>query len=218
MSEYDDYFTDDIFLDEQTLAVLDHEEQKYLTLTQAIQSGPPPSKRQKTKHASTPESETPTTEDIPVPPKRPEYLPEIALHWDGSYGVQTKQIPVPSADLSQGRALDPGVAGKRITNPIVDRTSCAPAIPPQRVLPPTTSRNNRSPSQTRPPQAQRPNSHGNTSRKLSSSGSTANVFRPLIHSYELHGISPNVPPHELQEQVQELQQKLEQVDIYIHHL
>ncbi|KAJ7446158.1 hypothetical protein B0H11DRAFT_385674 [Mycena galericulata] len=85
----DYYFSDDIILDDQTLAVLDSEEQKYLT-----QAVPPPAKRQKTdkgwKPAAAPARATVLDDN--------EDLPEISVHGDGTYAFRganqdTRTIP-----------------------------------------------------------------------------------------------------------------------------
>ncbi|KAJ7680427.1 hypothetical protein DFH06DRAFT_1315198 [Mycena polygramma] len=77
MDGSDDYFLDDIVLDDQTLAVLDSEEQKYLT-----QAGPPPAKRQKTNGWKPVEAQSrpPVGDDND--------LPEISVHGDGSYAFR----------------------------------------------------------------------------------------------------------------------------------
>ncbi|KAJ7178430.1 hypothetical protein C8R43DRAFT_1117814 [Mycena crocata] len=88
----DFYLGDDIVFDDQTLAVLESAEQKYLT--QAI-SGPPP-KRQKTEQGWKPTGKGCATVDDNF-----EELPEISVHGDGSYAVrgatkgQNTTIPKP---------------------------------------------------------------------------------------------------------------------------
>ena len=70
MSDYDKYFTDDIVFDDQTLAAIDHEEQKYLT-----QRG---IKRRKVGDGWKPQ-----------PGEEGEDLPEVSLQVDGSYGIRS---------------------------------------------------------------------------------------------------------------------------------
>jgi len=70
MSDYDEYFTDDIVFDDQTLAALDHEEQKYL-----IQRG---IKRRKVGDGCKPQ-----------PGEEADDLPEVSLQVDGSYGIRS---------------------------------------------------------------------------------------------------------------------------------
>lgn len=80
MSDYDEYFTDDVLLDDQTLAILEHEERKYID--QSNNNASPPSKRQRTNNGWTVGiGLRKTISDIP------ESLPEISLESDGSYGV-----------------------------------------------------------------------------------------------------------------------------------
>ncbi|KAJ6587023.1 hypothetical protein DFH09DRAFT_1142331 [Mycena vulgaris] len=78
MDGSDDYFLDDIVLDDQTLAVLDSAEQTYLT-----QAAPPPPKRQKTDKG---------WKAVTVPARATaiehEDLPEISVHGDGSYAFR----------------------------------------------------------------------------------------------------------------------------------
>ncbi|KAG6832629.1 hypothetical protein H0H92_014465 [Tricholoma furcatifolium] len=75
MLDDDDYFTDDICFDDQTLAILDHAEQKYLSqATKAL----PPSKRQKTEH-------------------------EISID-AGSYGMLRPIVPRPPVTTTSSRA------------------------------------------------------------------------------------------------------------------
>lgn len=98
MDGSDDYFSDDIFLDDQALAVLDQEEQKYLTqVTQ--QAAPPPaavqgvSKRKRSNDGT-------IKRDVrirPHPVDEIEDLPEITLQDDGTYrvhGAPSKPKPV----------------------------------------------------------------------------------------------------------------------------
>ncbi|KAJ7217952.1 hypothetical protein GGX14DRAFT_598835 [Mycena pura] len=81
MDGSDDYFFDDIVLDDTTLAVLDSEERKYLS-----QAVPPPAKRQKTdtgwKPVVRPGHANAVANDN-------EDLPEISVGGDGSYTVRS---------------------------------------------------------------------------------------------------------------------------------
>lgn len=90
----DDYFSDDLVLDDKTLAVLDEEESKFkrITNTQTQQrvAVAPPAKRQKTTESWQPQSvsrpvrRADTLEDM-------EDLPDISIRQDGTYGLQDKQ-------------------------------------------------------------------------------------------------------------------------------
>jgi hypothetical protein len=77
----DDYFVDDISLDDETLALLDQEEQKYLTLQKnnAFVDAPPVSKKRRTNSGWRPGH--PNADEF-------EDLPEISVHGDGTYGVR----------------------------------------------------------------------------------------------------------------------------------
>ena len=80
MHDSDDYFTDDIVFDEQTLAALDEEEHKYVQSSRISQNSPP-AKRRKTDHAWRASGSTlDSLNDL-------EDLPEISVQNDGSYGV-----------------------------------------------------------------------------------------------------------------------------------
>lgn len=88
MDNSDDYFDDTLVLDENDLAILQQEEEKYtLNLTQLpVQELPPPLKRQKTSHEETPRPRLQT-----VPSDVPDVLeetPEVYLREDGTYGVR----------------------------------------------------------------------------------------------------------------------------------
>ena len=88
----DNYFSDDLVLDDKTLAVLDEEESKFkrTTNTQTQQSVGPPTKRQKTTDSWQPQPvrktlhRTDTLEDI-------DDLPDVSIRQDGTYGLQDKQ-------------------------------------------------------------------------------------------------------------------------------
>lgn len=103
----DNYFSDDLVLDDKTLAVLDEEESKFkrTTNTQTQQSVGPPTKRQKTTDSWQPQPvrktlhRTDTLEDI-------DDLPDVSIRQDGTYGLQDKQRRPsgPPAPLSRGSA------------------------------------------------------------------------------------------------------------------
>ena len=76
----DDYIVDDISLDGETLALLDQEEQKYLTLQKdAFVDAPPVNKKRRTDSGWRPGH--PSADDF-------EDLPEISVYGDGTYRVR----------------------------------------------------------------------------------------------------------------------------------
>ncbi|KIJ67886.1 hypothetical protein HYDPIDRAFT_165675 [Hydnomerulius pinastri MD-312] len=94
MYDSDDYFSDDLVLDDQTLAVLDEEESKFKRSTSSQQTQEdigPPTKRQKTASTWQPSRalrRSDTLDDT-------EDLPDISIQNDGTYGLQDKQRPTP---------------------------------------------------------------------------------------------------------------------------
>lgn len=175
MSDFDDYFSDDLILDESTLAALDAEEDRFKQSQQhppPTQPGPPP-KRQKTdqgwKHSTQSDS---FYED----------LPEISVTGDGSYGVATLpntarvQTPVaprnrvpsrgrPSAPLPQGqRPQPPSQRQQPPARQVLARQTSViqpPARPPQPRTAPPINRGSESqssnPNQRPPPRTAAPN-------------------------------------------------------------
>ncbi|KAF8967852.1 hypothetical protein BDZ97DRAFT_1916437 [Flammula alnicola] len=89
MDDSDDYGFDDIILDDQTLAVLDQSEKKYFQETSlsasATLSSEPVNKRLKTSHGWTPGLGSGS-----ISREADDYLPEISLQGDGSYGVSNQ--------------------------------------------------------------------------------------------------------------------------------
>ena len=84
MDDLDDYFVDDIALDDNTLALLDQEEQKYLTSqNNTFLDAPPVSKKRKTISGwrPGPGSHSDNADDD-------DNLPEISIQGDGTYGVR----------------------------------------------------------------------------------------------------------------------------------
>ncbi|KAJ7287429.1 hypothetical protein C8J57DRAFT_1460761 [Mycena rebaudengoi] len=107
----DDYLFDEIVLDDQTLAVLDSEEQKFLS-----QAAPPPPKRQKTDNgwrAVPPQGRATVVDDM-------DDLPEVSVHGDGSYALRGA----------------PKAANRDNTVPPVRKAPPAPRVPQERVLDP----------------------------------------------------------------------------------
>ncbi|KAG6842176.1 hypothetical protein C0991_001669 [Blastosporella zonata] len=138
MSDDDDYFTDDICFDDQTLAILDHEEKKYLSGTV------PPTKRQKTDNGWKAGIDTASA-------NQPHFLPEISLDLGGSYGVRpgTSNSPgitplPPSTSDSFARAYPNQIFTVLPKPPVVPRVvSTASRNPPAK-----TFQHNRPPSRS----------------------------------------------------------------------
>ncbi|KAH7925537.1 hypothetical protein BV22DRAFT_427678 [Leucogyrophana mollusca] len=127
MSDSDDYFSDDIVLDDQTLAVLDAEESKFkrsLSSQLTVEDDPPPAKRQKTASGwqlGRNLKRTDTLDDM-------DDLPEISVRTDGTYDVQ----PSTANAISQTRAsVDPAVSKQPVST-----SNCVPvsrgSVPPPR--------------------------------------------------------------------------------------
>ena len=92
MDDSDDYFDDDLVLDEKTLAILDREEQKYFS-----QKQPPPAvtKKQKTRDGWSP--------GVGSRPREHDFddLPEISITADGNYGFTGSTLTSGSSDFGQ---------------------------------------------------------------------------------------------------------------------
>ncbi|EMD37735.1 hypothetical protein CERSUDRAFT_94735 [Gelatoporia subvermispora B] len=98
MDDFDDYFDDDIVVDEDVLAILDEEETKF-TETQRLTErrsphSPPPAKRQKLNHPSTERFSRTTSIDF-------EDLPEVSVVGDGTYGLFGSNLPPGLRDTSE---------------------------------------------------------------------------------------------------------------------
>ncbi|KAF5354663.1 hypothetical protein D9756_005378 [Leucocoprinus leucothites] len=96
MDDIDDYFDDDLVLDDRTLAILDREEKKYLS--QRPQQPPPPlavTKKQKTRDGWSPGVGSRAREhDF-------DDLPEISVTVDGNYGFTDSTLTSGSSNQSQ---------------------------------------------------------------------------------------------------------------------
>jgi len=183
MSDYDDYFSDDIVLDETVLAVLDAEETKFRQSQQHPRPSQPipPPKRQKTdqgwKHTR-PATQSDSFYDD---------LPEISISGDGSYGVLQSTIP----DTVKAVAATAHVQPQSHANPralsakssVAGPSNVAPNHPP--------SQGNRPQSLVRQPpprprsvQPPPPQSNRNFGRTVSQSAVSRQSVRPAV---------PNVP-------------------------
>jgi len=94
MDDSDDYFDDDLVLDAQTIAILDREEQKYLSQKQHLPPPPVVTKKQKTRDGWSP--------GVGSRPREHELddLPEISVTADGNYGFTG-----PSGSSNFGQSL-----------------------------------------------------------------------------------------------------------------
>jgi len=106
MQDSDDYFADDFVLDETALAVLDEEEHKYTLSTQnSVPSHiPPHPKRLKTETGWRPGPNNRRADTM----DDQDYLPEISVQGDGSYGLHARH----AAAVSR-----PGDVGIRVGRP-----------------------------------------------------------------------------------------------------
>jgi hypothetical protein len=201
MDGSDDYFTDDIVFDEEALAVLDSEEQKYLT--QTVVSARPPTKRQRTESGWNPGlgNRFGSQDEI-------EDLPEISLRDDGSYRVTPAVSEIATSHVNVAPAK------KSVTRPSALRysTVIAQSVQPtsynlsvSEVQPPTHSRatslSQRQPNVIQQPQVPNRNIRGSVFHPRASS-----LAPPSTSSPTAAGQS-----HRLQEKVEELRQQLEKV-------
>jgi hypothetical protein len=193
MDGSDDYFTDDILFDEETLSVLDNAEQKYLTHTAA--SSRPPTKRQRTESGWNPGlgNRYESQDEI-------EDLPEISLRNDGSYGI-TSEIATTHTDIAKYAARPTALRYSTVVSQSVQpdsRTLCFSEVqPPTQDRTPSLSQ--RRPVIVQQPQVSSGNGHG---------PSRASSLVPPSTS-----TSPSVvgKSHLLQEQLEELRQQLDKV-------
>ncbi|TDL26276.1 hypothetical protein BD410DRAFT_784364 [Rickenella mellea] len=88
--DLDDYFDDNLVLDENDLAVLQQAEEKYLPSLPIVQekARQPPAKRQKTAHQFSRNARSATDSNSVIPEDESEPAPEIFLRSDGTYGVR----------------------------------------------------------------------------------------------------------------------------------
>lgn len=130
----DNYFSDDLVLDDKTLAVLDEEESKFkrTTDTQTQQSVGPPAKRQKTTGSWQPQSvsrtihRTDTLDDI-------EDLPDVSIRQDGTYGLLDKQRRASVLPSRPGVASGSNVVQTgSMTRPTTTAPSSRGSVPPVR--------------------------------------------------------------------------------------
>lgn len=131
MDDSDDYFTDDLVLDDQTLAALDQEEQRFLS--QAI---PPPQdvpvhKKQKINNGWKPGlgNRVPSFEEV-------DDLPEIYVQGDGTYNVSgVSRTHAGPSNISGPSALSRNPAAQNYLPAHTPRMSTRPNILGQQVTP-----------------------------------------------------------------------------------
>ena len=160
----DDFFDDDIILDEDALAILDAEESKYFsTLANAQQNQrpaptqptPPPAKRQRTdgdggwKHPAT-GGGSGSGNVVAQNPKRSdsfyEDLPDISLAGDGVYGVYSQGSQPPQ---SSNHTSSAGI--KNVKNPLGQRLPSTGFRQPDTTPAPPPRERTSSSNQNRPP-------------------------------------------------------------------
>lgn len=136
MDDIDDYFDDDLVLDEQTLAILDREEQKYISQIQQPKLPlPAVTKKLKTRDGWSPGAGSRTRED------EFDDLPEISVTADGNYGF-TDSSTLPK-NLSQTLQTEPNASQAK---PLSQN-----GLAPLSIQPPISlSRSNLQPTYVRP--------------------------------------------------------------------
>jgi len=191
MDDSDDYLLDDIVLDDQALAVLDQEERKYLDQSSLSDSSTPIehiAKRQKTANGWSPGIVSKAYRD----PGDDDDLPEISLRGDGSYSVggtssgmvpRVRQHPINTRKYSPAKALFSAAADG-------GSSVLLPNLRPQELAP----RFSNSSLIARPMQ---PPSNSVVSRGM------------LLNDHSKTAPEPNL----LQQQVLELQRKLDEVGL-----
>jgi hypothetical protein len=205
MDGSDDYFTDDIVFDEETLAVLEHEEQKYRT--QTVVSSLPPTKRQRTERGW-----SPGLGNVSGSQDEIEDLPEISIRDDGFYNVNLASSEIPSRRF--GAAPPKKIAARssmlrysRVIPQSIQSPSYNHSVP--EVRHPAHSRasslSQRQPNVIQPPQVSSRKSHAPA---VDSRGPSATSFLPSSISTSTHAVRQS---HLLQEQVEELRRQVEKV-------
>lgn len=116
MDDSDDYFVDDIVLDDNAIAILEQEERKHALSSQkpSAAATPPPAKRQKTETGWRPapiSRRADTLDEL-------DDLPEISVQGDGTYGLHARHT-----------AANSGIASNLSTSSRVNAAQ-APPLPP----------------------------------------------------------------------------------------
>lgn len=198
MDGSDGYFTDDIVFDEEALAVLDNEEQKYLS--QTVVSFRPPTKRQRTESGWNPGLGHWRSQD------EIEDLPEISLRDDGSYRVNaaTSNIALSVAPVKKSVARASALQHPTVVAQGVQPNSRNLFV--SEVQPHT---------HIRPPSLSQRQPHVVQQSLVSSRKGSGYVFSSRASSYASSSASTSPiavgKSHLLQEQVEELRRQLDKV-------
>ncbi|KAF9227256.1 hypothetical protein BS17DRAFT_727311 [Gyrodon lividus] len=128
----DSYFSDDLVLDDQTLAMLDEEESKFKrnTNSQTQEDVGPPAKRQKT--TTTYQQQSARTLRLSVTLDDMEDLPDVSIRHDGTYGLQDKQGPAPGPSSRPRIASGPPVVAQAGPRPTSATSVSRGSVPPIR--------------------------------------------------------------------------------------
>ena len=198
MDGSDDYFVDDIVFDEEALAVLESEEQKYLT--QTVVSSRPPTKRQRTESGWNPGLGNRTVSQDEI-----EELPEISLRDDGSYkvtGPASSELATSHVDVKKSVARPSTLRYSTVVAQNVQLTSRNPSL--SEVQPSRAS----SLSQRRPHIVQQPQVSNGKGR-----GSVFNTRASFLTPFPTFTGPTTEQSYLLQVQVDELRQQLDKVFI-----
>jgi hypothetical protein len=215
MDGSDDYFTDEIILDDETLAVLDKQEREYLTQKTKAQEVSPPTKRQKTENGWKPGvgNRSETLEFL-------DGLPEVSVQGDGTYGVGGfRNISNAFADHGNRTrnvgSYGPSIARTNHPNHAVQAPSRQ--IPAQASIYPPHSQRSQPASQPRRQVSPRQNSYGQPSRNLPNGRSIprASQERPPVPVPPSHppilSPKPPAPDKKANEELEALRLKAEEV-------
>lgn len=197
MSDFDHYFSDDLVLDESTLAVLDAEENRFIQTQQhprPSQPVPPP-KRQKTDQGWKHTTQSDTFD---------EDLPEISISHDGTYGL-LGQATVPNTFRAQTPVAAQNRVPARIRPPAPVPSVSRPSSQPQRRQPTVRQPPPRN-AQPPPPSSRSFGQHGSQN-----SNSNQNRRQPPTHAAPSRASVTNTHVQPLGEEMTALRRQLEEV-------
>jgi hypothetical protein len=168
MSDFDEYFPDDIILDEKAIAMLDAEEKKFKQSQQhpRPQQPVPLPKRQKTEHGWKHARPAPASQSDNFD----EDLPEISIHDDGSYGILGAQPNGPNTlrTSTTSHSVSRSQTRQRLPNLATRPASAGPSNSVRNYQPQVQRRNSPSLSQSsRNVQVSSQNSSSNLQKKQS---------------------------------------------------